>query len=98
MPAWQSYLQNRQDQSLAELLDLLRIPSISALPEHTGDVQAAATWVADRLRAAGVEHVQVMPTGGHPVVYGDSLHAGNKPTILIYVHFDVQPVDPLDLW
>jgi acetylornithine deacetylase/succinyl-diaminopimelate desuccinylase-like protein len=98
MPAWQSYLQDRQEQSLAELLDLLRIPSISALPEHAGDVQDAAAWVAERLRAAGLEHVEVMPTGGHPVVYGDWLHADGRPTILIYGHFDVQPIDPLALW
>jgi acetylornithine deacetylase/succinyl-diaminopimelate desuccinylase-like protein len=98
MPAWQSYLEERQDQSLGELIDLLRIPSISALPEHAGDVQAAAEWSAARLRAAGIEHVEVMPTGGHPVVYGDWLHAAGRPTILIYGHFDVQPVDPLALW
>jgi len=98
MPAWQSHLQDRQEQSRNELFDLLRIPSISALPEHAEDVQAAAAWVADRLRTAGLEHVEIMPTGGHPVVYGDWLHAGDRPTILIYGHFDVQPVDPLALW
>lgn len=98
MPAWQTYLRDRSDQSLAEYLDLLRIPSISALPEHTGDVQTAAEWTAARLRAAGMEHVEIMPTGGHPVVYGDWLHAADRPTILIYGHFDVQPVDPLSLW
>lgn len=94
----QTYLERRREQSLDELKDLLRVPSISSLPEHAGDVQRAAEWVADRLRAAGLEHVEVMLTGGHPVVYGDWLHAEGKPTVLIYGHFDVQPVDPVNLW
>lgn len=93
-----SHLETRQAESLSELKELLRIPSISSLPEHAEDVQRAAEWVAERLRTAGIEHVRIMPTGGHPVVYGDWLHAERKPTILIYGHFDVQPVDPLDLW
>lgn len=98
MTAWQTYLDDRRQQSLAELLALLRIPSISALPEHAGDVRDAAEWVATRLTTAGLEHVAIMETGGHPVVYGDWLHAADKPTILIYGHFDVQPVDPENLW
>jgi acetylornithine deacetylase/succinyl-diaminopimelate desuccinylase-like protein len=80
------------------LLDFLRIPSVSALPDHADDVQRAARWVADRLQSAGVEGVRVLPTGGHPVVYGEWLHAPGKPTILIYGHFDTQPADPLGLW
>ena len=98
MHAWEQYLQDNEERFEAELLDFLRIPSISALPEHKGDVQRAAEWVAERLRAAGAEGVRVMPTEGHPVVYGEWLHAPGKPTVLIYGHFDVQPVDPLDLW
>src|SRR5581483_11960321 len=94
----ETYLEGRRERSLDELKELLRIPSISSLPEHRGDVQQAAEWVANRLRAAGIEHVEVMPTGGHPVVYGDWLHAPGKPTVLIYGHFDVQPVDPTSLW
>lgn len=94
----EQYLDQRREQSLAELNDLLSIPSISSLPEHATDVQRAADWAANRLRAAGMEHVQILPTAGHPVVYGDWLHAPGRPTILIYGHFDVQPVDPLDLW
>ena len=94
----ESYLEQRQAASMNELMEFLRIPSISALAEHAGDVQRAAEWVAARLTAAGVEHAQVLPTGGHPVVYGDWLHAPGKPTVLIYGHFDVQPVDPLELW
>ena len=96
--SWQIHLAEHKDQFLNELLDFIRIPSISALPEHAADVQHAGEWVASRLKAAGVEHVEVMPTGGHPVVYSDWLHAPGKPTILIYGHFDTQPVDPLHLW
>ncbi len=96
---WQDYLTANHGRFLEEYFDLVRIPSVSALPEHAADVQRAAEWVAARLTAAGVEHVQVMPTGGHPVVYGDWLHAGaDKPTVLIYAHFDVQPADPIELW
>jgi len=98
MPTWERYLQDHHSEYVAQLLDLLRIPSISALPEHAGDVQRAAEWVARRLAAAGLEGAQVMPTGGHPVVYAEWLHAPGKPTILIYGHFDVQPADPLELW
>jgi len=98
MTAWKSYLQENQDRYLQELLEFLSIPSISSLKQHKADVEKAARWVADRLQAAGIENVQVLPTGGHPVVYGDWLHAAGKPTVLIYGHFDTQPVDPLELW
>jgi acetylornithine deacetylase/succinyl-diaminopimelate desuccinylase-like protein len=76
----------------------LRIPSISALPAHAPDCRRAAEFIADELRDMGVEHVEVSPTGGHPVVYGDWLHADGAPTVLVYGHYDVQPVDPLELW
>ena len=98
MATWDTYLAENRSRVLNEFLDLLRIPSISALPEHAGEVERAARWVAGRLSAAGLENVEVLPTGGHPVVAGDWLHAPGKPTILIYGHFDVQPVDPLNLW
>lgn len=98
MSTWESYLETHQPRFLTELLDFLRIPSISAVPAHATDVQRAAEWVASRLGAAGLEHVAILPTGGHPVVYADWLHAPGKPTVLIYGHFDVQPVDPLELW
>jgi acetylornithine deacetylase/succinyl-diaminopimelate desuccinylase-like protein len=98
MTTWQEYLDNQQARALAELLDFLRIPSISSLPEHAPDVQRAAEWVAQRMTSAGIEGVRIMPTGGHPVVYGEWLHAPGKPTIMIYGHFDVQPVDPVELW
>lgn len=98
MPGWESYLDAQQARFTDELLDFLRIPSVSALPAHAADVQRAAEWVAARVTAAGLENAQILPTGGHPVVYADWLHAPGKPTVLIYGHFDVQPVDPVSLW
>jgi acetylornithine deacetylase/succinyl-diaminopimelate desuccinylase-like protein len=98
MTAWKNYLEENQDRYLKELLEFLSIPSISSLKAHKADVEKAAEWVAARLQAAGIENVQVLPTGGHPVVYGDWMHAPDKPTILVYGHFDTQPVDPLELW
>ncbi|MFC1859836.1 dipeptidase [Thermodesulfobacteriota bacterium] len=98
MNPWKLYLEEHQSQYLEEMLEFLRIPSISSLPEHSEDVKKAADWVADRLKSAGVENVRILPTGGHPVVYGDWCHAPGKPTIMIYGHFDTQPVDPVDLW
>src|SRR5438270_10299007 len=95
---WETYLEEQQLRYQDELLQFLSIPSISALPEHAGDVQRAAQWVAHRLRGAGLEGVQVLPTAGHPVVYGQWLHAAGKPTLMIYGHFDTQPADPLDQW
>ncbi len=94
----ESYLDAHQDAYLQELLAFLAIPSVSALPEHAGDVRRAGQWVTERLTRAGLEHVQLLETGGHPVVYGDWLHADGSPTILIYGHFDTQPADPLELW
>jgi acetylornithine deacetylase/succinyl-diaminopimelate desuccinylase-like protein len=98
MPGWNSYLEANQDRFFAELVDFLRIPSVSSLPAHKGDVQQAAEWVATRLRQAGIEQVEILPTAGHPVVYGEWLGAPGKPTVMIYGHFDVQPVDPVELW
>jgi acetylornithine deacetylase/succinyl-diaminopimelate desuccinylase-like protein len=80
------------------LLDFLRIPSISSLSEHAADVQRAAEWTAERMGAAGIENVQIMQTGVHSVVYGQWCHAPGKPTVMIYGHYDTQPVDPLNLW
>ena len=76
----------------------MRIPSVSSLPEHKEDVARAGEWVATSVREAGLENVQILPTGGHPVVYGEWLRAPGKPTVLIYGHFDTQPVDPLNGW
>jgi acetylornithine deacetylase/succinyl-diaminopimelate desuccinylase-like protein len=84
---------------LEALNDLLRIPSISTLPENEPDMARAAEWIAERLRGLGFKQVDILPTGRHPVVYGEHLEAGpDAPTILVYGHYDVQPADPLDLW
>lgn len=98
MSEWETYLHENRDRFLNELLDFLRIPSISSLPDHSPHVQRAAEWLEARMQAAGIESVRIMPTGGHPVVYGDWLHSPDKPTVLIYGHFDTQPVDPVELW
>src|ERR1700761_5199020 len=94
----QEYVHANRQRLLDELLDLLRIPSISTLPEHKGDVARAAQFVADQLKAAGMENVEVIPSAKHPLVYADWLHAPGKPTVLCYGHYDVQPPDPLELW
>jgi acetylornithine deacetylase/succinyl-diaminopimelate desuccinylase-like protein len=93
-----SFVDQNSDRLLSELKDLLRIPSVSTLPEHAGDVRKAAEFVADALRKAGLENVEIISTDLHPLVYADWLHAPGKPTVLCYGHFDVQPPDPLDLW
>jgi len=94
-----NYADTHQKPFLAELLELLRIPSIGTQPEHRSDTSAAADWLAQAMRAAGLENVQVFPTAGNPWVYGDWLHAaGDAATVLVYGHYDVQPPDPLDLW
>ncbi len=98
MSDWKTYLDDNQDRFLEELFEFLRIPSISSLPEHAGDVVRAGEWVAARLQRLGIDNVEIFPTAGHPVVYGDHLQAPGRPTVLIYGHFDVQPVDPLELW
>lgn len=96
--AIQEFVQQNQSRFLDELLELLRIPSVSTLPEHKNDVARAAQFVAEALSRAGLENVQVIPTGKHPLVYADWLHAPGKPTVLCYGHYDVQPPDPLELW
>jgi acetylornithine deacetylase/succinyl-diaminopimelate desuccinylase-like protein len=97
-PTLQAHLDATRDERLDSLQAFLRIPSISTLPEHAGDVRRAAEWLASALTDAGIEHVEVAESGGHPIVYGDWLHAENAPTVIVYGHYDVQPVDPLDEW
>ena len=87
-----------KDERLESYFELLRIPSISALSEHAPDMVRAAEWIAAEMRRIGLEHVEVAKTAGHPVVYADWLHAPDAPTILVYCHYDVQPVDPIELW
>jgi len=93
-----SHIDSKRDEHLNELKEFLRIPSVSTKSEHKQDIERAAQWVAEKLRAAGLENVELSPTKMHPVVYGESLHAPGKPTILFYGHYDVQPAEPLDLW
>ncbi len=92
------YIESKREEHLSELKELLRIPSVSTKSEHKLDIERAARWVAEKLRAAGMENVEITPTKLHPLVYGESLHAPGKPTILFYGHYDVQPAEPLELW
>jgi acetylornithine deacetylase/succinyl-diaminopimelate desuccinylase-like protein len=92
------FINVQRDRYVEELKQYLAIPSISALPAHHGDVRRAAEWSADHMRAIGLEHVRLIETPGNPIVYGDWLHATDAPTLLFYGHYDVQPVDPVELW
>lgn len=93
------FLEAARERHLAELCELLAIPSISALERHSVDIRTAATYLARRFDAIGLEHVELVETGGNPIVYGDWLHAGAAaPTVLLYGHYDVQPADPAALW
>lgn len=94
-----AYARAHRQTLLEALQDFLRIPSVSTQPEHKADIQQAAAWVAGYLRGMGMPQVEVVPTGGHPLVYGAWLGAGpGAPTLLVYGHYDVQPVDPLEEW
>jgi len=93
-----AYLTENRQRMLDELFDLLRIPSVSADPEFAGDVKRCAEAVADSLTKAGASAVEVMVTGGHPIVYGEYITNENAPTVLVYGHYDVQPPDPVELW
>jgi acetylornithine deacetylase/succinyl-diaminopimelate desuccinylase-like protein len=96
--ALEAHLAATREARYESYFDFLRIPSISALPDHDADCRAAAGWLAAALTEAGLEHAEVCETEGHPAVYADWLHAPGAPTVLVYGHYDVQPVDPLDLW
>ena len=94
-----NYARQQHERYLSELFDFLRLPSISTDPTNAAPTAATADWLAKRLTEAGLENVRVIPTARHPLVYADWLHAGpGAPTVLIYGHYDVQPVDPLELW
>jgi acetylornithine deacetylase/succinyl-diaminopimelate desuccinylase-like protein len=92
------FINVNRDQYVEELKQYLAIPSVSSLPEHAADIRRAAQWTADALTRAGLANVTLMETPGNPVVYGEWLNAPGKPTILFYGHYDVQPVDPVNLW
>lgn len=93
-----NYVEANKDRFLEELFELLRFPSVSADPKYAGDVRKTAEFVAQKLKDAGAENVEICETGGHPIVYGDKITDPSKPTVLIYGHYDVQPADPLELW
>ncbi len=98
MQVWNDYQTENKDRFLNELLDLLRIPSISARTEHKDDMVTCAEAVKARLLEAGADKVEIYPTEGHPLVYGEKIIDPTKPTVLVYGHYDVQPADPLELW
>ncbi len=98
MQVWKDYQAQHKDRFLNELLDLLRIPSVSADSRHNDDTKRCAEAVKQRLVEAGADNVEVCPTAGHPIVYGDKIIDPSLPTVLVYGHYDVQPPDPLDLW
>ncbi len=92
------YFKDHRGEHLEELKAFLRIPSVSSLSAHKEDVRKGAEWLKKSLENAGLENAEIFETDGHPVVYADWLHAEGKPTVLVYGHYDVQPVDPLNLW
>lgn len=98
MQAWKDYQDQNKDRFLTELLELLRIPSVSARSEHKGDMEKCAEVVRQRLLEAGADKVTIYPTDGHPVVYAEKTGDPSKPTVLVYGHYDVQPAEPLELW
>lgn len=97
-PALEAQLAATTDARHASLLEFLRIPSISALSAHAPDIRRAAEWITAELTRIGFEHAEVSETPWHPIVYADWLHADGAPTVIVYCHYDVQPVDPIDLW
>lgn len=98
MKAWKDYLDKNKDRFLNELLELLKIPSVSARTEHKNDMVKCAEMVQQRLLEAGADHAEIVPTDGHPIIYAEKIIDPLKPTVLVYGHYDVQPADPLELW
>ena len=95
----ETYFEANAESRLESYFDLLRIPSISTLPEHAPDSRRTAQWIADELTRIGIEHAELAEIpGSNPLVLADWLHAEGAPTILVYCHYDVQPVDPIELW
>ena len=94
----QQYIQQHKDRFLSELLELLRIPSVSADSKYKADVRLAAEFICEKLKSAGADMAEINETAGHPIVYGEKIIDKSLPTILVYGHYDVQPADPLNLW
>ena len=94
----QNYIQQHKDRFLSELLELLRIPSVSADSKYKADVRLAAEFICEKLKSAGADLAEINETVGHPIVYGEKIIDKSLPTILVYGHYDVQPADPLNLW
>ena len=95
---WKEYQEKNKERFLNEMMDLLRIPSVSAKSEHKDDMLRCAEAVKRSLLAAGCDSAEVMATDGHPAVYGEKIIDPKKPTVLVYGHYDVQPPEPLELW
>lgn len=93
-----TYIEENKDRFLEELFELIRIPSVSSLAEHKDDMKRAAEAWKKILLSAGADKAEVMPSAGNPVVYGEKMTDPSKPTVLVYAHYDVMPVDPLELW
>ncbi len=98
MKQWKEYLEKNKDPFIRELFGLLRIPSVSPLPDHREDMDRAAAYWKESLLRSGADHAEVIPTAGNPVVYGEKMVDATKPTVLVYAHYDVMPADPLEEW
>ncbi len=98
MQEWKEYQEKNKDRFLNEMMALLKIPSVSAKSEHKKDMLACAEAVKQSLLKSGADKAEVMQTNGHPVVYAEKIIDANKPTVLVYGHYDVQPAEPLELW
>ena len=98
MKVWKTYQEENKERFMQELFELLRIPSVSAKSEHKVDMIQCAETLRKRLIEAGADTVEIYPTPGHPIVYGEKMIDPSKPTILVYGHYDVQPAEPLELW
>ncbi|HSN09962.1 MAG TPA: M20/M25/M40 family metallo-hydrolase, partial [Hanamia sp.] len=98
MEEWKEFQEKNKDRFLNEMMELLRIPSVSAKKEHRENMAKCAEAVRKSLLEAGADKAEVMPTNGFPVVYAEKIIDKNKPTVLVYGHYDVQPAEPLELW
>jgi acetylornithine deacetylase/succinyl-diaminopimelate desuccinylase-like protein len=98
MNQFMQFVEQNKDRYLSELKQLIAIPSVSTNPENKPDMERCTRWIVDHLKSIGIERTEIFPTAGHPIVYSEWLKAPAKPTVLLYGHYDVQPVDPIELW